>query len=284
MLEQLASVIQAETLDLRFTILEIGAMQIGEQPEPFYYLLDFFPGSQIIGFEVDQALCEKMNSTAKDGVIYYPVALGQRNERRKFYITNHPMCSSLYEPNEPLNSLFNNLEVANLLEQSEIDTKSLDSFVNEYGLPAIDFLKIDVQGAELDIFKGGTRTLEDVLAIVCEVEFIPHYYEQPLFGDVCSFLSKHNQMFHKFIGLAGRALKPIVIDNNPNLPSQHIWSDAMFIRHIQILPQLSDQQLLKLSLLAGAYNSPDLSYFCLAHYDERNKTSLAFHFLVACSR
>ena len=87
-------------------------------------------------------------------------------------------------------------------------------------------------------------------------------------------------MFHKFIGLAGRALKPIVIDNDPNQASQHIWSDAMYIRHVQAIQDLSVQQLLKLSVLAAVYGSPDLSYFCLAHYDKKKGTKLALDFLV----
>ena len=70
----------------------------------------------------------------------------------------------------------------------------------------------------MDIFKGASKTLKNVVKIVCEVEFISHYENQPLFGDVCSYLSEHNLMFNKFLGLSGRALKPIMLNNNPNLP------------------------------------------------------------------
>lgn len=120
MLEQLANIIRAEISDLRFTILEIGALQLAAQAEPFYSLLDLFPGSRIIGFETEPDLCEKMNSTAKNGALYYPLAIGERNERRKFFITQHPMCSSLYEPNDQLNSLYNNLEVAYLKKKQQL--------------------------------------------------------------------------------------------------------------------------------------------------------------------
>jgi FkbM family methyltransferase len=280
MLEQLASIINAESPQIKFTIMEVGALQIEGSPEPFYRLLDLFPDSQIIGFEVDEDLCAEMNSKAKAGVRYYPSALGRRNERREFYVTNHPMCSSLYEPNEPLISLYNNFEVAYLNRKTEIDTVSMDSFALLNDISEVDFIKIDIQGAELDVFMGGAQVLKSVLALVCEVEFIPLYIRQPLFGDVCTFLHEHQLMFHKFIGLAGRALKPIVIDSNPNLPSQHIWSDAMYIRHVNAIQYLSIQQLLKLSVLAAVYGSPDLSYFCLAHYDMKKGTSLALDFLV----
>lgn len=274
-LQQLAAVIGAASPGLQFTILEVGALQLGQRTEPFYRLLDLFPGSQIIGFEVEQALCDAMNAKAKPGVRYFPVALGERNERRKFYLTRHPMCASLYEPNQELLSLYNNFEVAYLKQISEIDTESLDHFKAAQGLAAIDFIKIDIQGAELDVFRGGLQALKDVLAIVCEVEFIPHYLHQPLFGDVCAFLSAHQLMFHKFIGLSGRTLRPILINKNPDFSTQHIWSDAMYIRHPQAVDQLTDQQLLKLSLLAAVYQSPDLSYFCLARYDQRHGSSLA---------
>jgi len=186
----------------------------------------------------------------------------------------------MYEPNKPLISLYNNFEVAYLKRKTEIDTVCLDYFVQVNGISGVDFIKIDIQGAELDVFRGGPKVLKNVLALVCEVEFIPHYIQQPPFGDVCQFLHEHKLMFHKFLGLAGRALKPIVLDNNPNLPSQHIWSDAMYIRHVLAVQHLSDQQLLKLSVLATVYGSPDLSYYCLAHYDKRNGTTLALQFLV----
>ena len=64
MLAHLASIISAESPELKFTLMEIGALQIDENPEPFYSLLDLFPGSQIIGFEVDEDLCDQMNSKA----------------------------------------------------------------------------------------------------------------------------------------------------------------------------------------------------------------------------
>ena len=63
-------------------------------------------------------------------------------------------------------------------------------------------------------------------------EFLPIYNEQPLFGDVCTFLSSKNIMFHKFLGLSGRSLKPVILKNNINFPTQHMWSDAVFIKNI----------------------------------------------------
>ena len=272
-LRKLVDTIDPNKSNLNFTLLEIGAAIVTDNKEPFYQLLEYFPSSKIIGFEIEKDVCEKMNANAAKGVKYYPYALGKANEKRNLYITQHPMCSSLYKPNESLISLYNNFEVAYLKNQTEVETISLDYFVDQNKIGAIDFIKIDVQGAELDIFKGGKKTLENVLQIICEVEFIPHYENQPLFGDVCNYLDKYDLMFNKFLGLSGRALKPIMLNNNPNLASQHIWTDAIFIHHVQKIQNLSDEKLLKLSLLACVYQSLDLTFYCLSHFDKRNATS-----------
>ena len=271
----LVELVKQSNISLTFKLIEVGALKIQDQDEPFYELLDYFPSTKIIGFEIDKEICEKMNSQAKEGVKYYPHALGKDNEQRKFYITQNPMCNSLYKPNEELIKLYNNFEVAYLKKETEIETISLDYFVEKHEVGDVDFIKIDVQGAELDVFKGGSKTLMNVLKIVCEVEFIQHYENQPLFGEVSDYLSQYNLMFNKFLGLSGRALKPIMLNNNPNLPSQHIWSDAVFVRHIQKIHSLKDEKLLKLGLLACVYYSLDLTFYCLSEYDKRHSTSFA---------
>jgi hypothetical protein len=185
------------------------------------------------------------------------------------------MCCSLYKPSEDLLSLYQSYEVVYLKSKTTVDTITLDNFVAANNIGPIDFIKIDVQGAELDIFKGGKKTLEDVLEIVCEVEFVPLYDNQPLFGDVCKFLSDYDLMFSKFLGMCGRSLRPLIYNNDVNFPSHHHWSDAIFIRHVQKISQLNDEKLLKLSLLAAVYDIADLTLYCLSKFDERNSLLLA---------
>lgn len=266
----LAEIVRHVDNSLVFTVLEIGAVPLGGEPEPFHILLDSFPGSQVIAFEVDKQLCEDLNRKAKTGLSFHPVALGRTEEERPFYITRAPMCCSLYRPNEELISLYNNMEVAALMSQTTIKTVSLDAFAKQQGIDDVDFIKIDIQGAELEVFEGGVEALAHVVAIVSEVEFVPHYVDQPLFGDVCAFLAKQGIMFHKFLGVGGRTLKPVVMANNPNFPSQHMWSDAVFIKHVADIPSLPSDKLLKLGMLSFIYGSPDLAFYCFRHYDERH--------------
>ena len=278
-LPKLKNIIESIESNITFNMLEIGSLDINQPEDPFYQLLDLFPGSKLIGFEVNEEDCRKMNNEARPGAEFYPVALGEKNEIRKFYITEHQMCCSLYEPDESLNSLYQNLHYMNLKSITDIKTSNLNTFVKENNIGIVDFIKIDIQGAELDVFKGGVETIKNVVAIVSEVEFIAQYKDQPLFGDICQYLQQSDLMFHKFLGLAGRALKPMVINRDINFPGQHMFTDAMFIRQIQKLNDLSDHQILKLGLLACAYGSLDVTHYCLAKFDKRKGSKFTEMFM-----
>ena len=274
-IKELVEIIKKNKIDYKFTLIDIGARTIEKSKPRFHKILEYFPSSEIIGFEIEKEVCDQMNSEAAKGVKYFPFALGENNEKRKLYITENPMCTSLYKPNENLAKLYHALEYMNLKKETEIETITLDSFVNKYSIDAIDFIKIDVQGAELDILKGSKKLLSNVIKIVCEVEFLPLYHDQPLFGDISEFLSKYNFMFNKFLGVSGRTLKPLIANKDKSVASQHMWTDAIFIQHINKIQNLTDEKLLKLSVLAAIYNSLDLTFFCLSLYDGKNSSNLA---------
>ena len=193
------SVLISEYEKLNFVIANIGCRPVGGGPEPFEAILQYFSGSKIIGFETDKDLCEKLNKEAPNGYNFFYQALGQKNEKRNFYNTEDPMCSSLYQPNGKFLERYNALEEVKLKNITQIDTVSLDYFCLENQIEKIDLIKIDIQGAELDVFKGGKNTLKNTLFIISEVEFNTLYINQPLFGDVHNFLIKENFMFNKWV-------------------------------------------------------------------------------------
>tara|TARA_B100000900_G_scaffold191437_1_gene162082 strand:- start:263 stop:1138 length:876 start_codon:yes stop_codon:yes gene_type:complete len=273
-IENFFNIIKKFDASLQFKIAEIGAHpHDSEIGEPFHILLDFFPNSKIYAFDIDKNECEKLNKSAKKGLKFYPFALGKKNEIRKFYVTNKPECSSLYKPNEKLLKLYNNLSGALLKDTKDIQTITLDEFCEKETIKYLDFIKIDVQGAELDVLQGAKKSLENILCIITEVEFIDHYIDQPLYGDICSYLSDNDLMFQKFLGVGGRTLHPIILKNNINFATQHIWSDAVFIKNILKISELENSHLLKLSIFAYIYGSLDLTFFCLNIYDRKNNSN-----------
>jgi FkbM family methyltransferase len=269
---------------LQFSILEIGAVpSTRKSNEPFHQLLTQFPGSEVHAFEVDEEICSRLNANAIRGMKFHAVAIGSKREKRPFYITNHPMCSSLYPPNHELISQFNNMEASFLKETTTVDTISIDEFADGEEIQEVDFIKIDIQGAELDAFSGAKRSLAGTVAIVTEVEFVPQYKNQPLFRDVDAYLDENGFMFHKFFTLRGRALSPVTVRNDRNYPSWHFLCDAMFVRRLADWESMDPARLLKLAILAYVYESPDICFRCLQIYDDMQQTQL-HRFLLESNR
>jgi len=79
--------------------------------------------------------------------------------------------------------------------------------------------------------------------------------------------------------LAGRAVRPIGYNGNVNTAQQHLWSDAVFIRDLMRLGELSEEALFKLALLMECYGSVNVSHFVLTEIDKRQKSDFAITFL-----
>jgi FkbM family methyltransferase len=274
----LAELIHQQYGPVSFHALEIGAAPIEGHPEPFHQLLDLFPGSRITAFEVDDRLCRDQNAKARPGVRFYPVILGRAEEMRTLHITADPLCSSLYEPNVALIQQYCHMDAARPVSSTTVMTSSLDGFARSEDIRDIDFIKIDVQGGELDVFAGGQEILGDAVMIVTEVEFVRQYVGQPLFGDISAFLEKFDFMFQNFQNIGRRSLLPFVVDD-PNKGAHFIWADALFSRDIRHLQHLTDDKLAKMAVLATLYGSEDLAYRCLHVVDDRRRTGLSQHFV-----
>lgn len=72
----------------------------------------------------------------------------------------------------------------------------LDTFVAREGLRPPDLLKLDVQGFELEVLRGAEQCLRTARSVLCEVSFRRYYEGQPLFGEVCQFLSNRGFGLH----------------------------------------------------------------------------------------
>lgn len=143
------------------------------------------------------------------------------------------MCSSLYLPNERYLARFQGLpELVNLDFSIGIETTTLDAFCQEENIEEIDFLQIDVQGADLDVLRGAVNVLnKTVSAIQIEVEFSDLYINQPLFSDVDIFL--RNQKFSLFdIFLAHRPRYILKEKSHKHPYGQLLWGDAFYVRDL----------------------------------------------------
>ena len=126
------------------------------------------------------------------------------------------------------------------------------------------------------MLENGPTTVSNALFIETEIELVPLYRGQPLFGDIQTFLRTQGFELHKMLDLAGRCYRPIKLENPFAALSQVLWADAVFVRSPFVLERYSDDDLLKsAAILNDVYRSYDLVLRLLQERDRRTNTRLA---------
>jgi FkbM family methyltransferase len=256
-------------------ILDVGAA-IGETPS--YQGLVDAGRACVTGFEPNAEECRRLNEAYGGTHRFYPHFVGD-GQPAVFHETNWVLTGSLLEPNTPLLQKFQNLhEVTVPVARHAVATVRLDDLED---LPSIDFVKIDIQGGELAVFRNALRTLAGTVAIQTEVEFVEMYKRQPMFADVDIFLRDRGFQFHTFTGFGTRAFKPVVVGGNINLGlRQYLWSDAIYVRDWMKLDQFSPQKLAKYAVIANdILYSFDLAHLVLTALDRQTGGNLASRYL-----
>lgn len=262
--------------------IDVGALTLGDEPEPWVRWAH--QGcAQVLGFEPLQDACEQLNQQAHRtgaALSYLPLALGDGNEHT-LYITNVPMTSSLFPPARVTVDLFPALgELMQVERKMLVKTHRLDDILEAQ---AADFLKLDVQGAELMILKNAENCLRAASVIQCEVEFVELYEGQPLMADVDAFLRSQGFCFLRFAYTMGRPFKPLQKDGRPDQAiSQMLWGDAIYVRDFRRLEQWSVRHLRAAAfILHENYQAVDLVALLLRELDRRMDSSLSDCYLAA---
>ncbi|HKM03746.1 MAG TPA: FkbM family methyltransferase [Lachnospiraceae bacterium] len=144
-----------------------------------------------------------------DNIKPFQFALSCRNGNAKFYLSSgNPngknsfdwdygnKSSSLYPPD----STYKKYDWLKFEQTIDIPTKTIESFCAEQSIPEIDFIHMDVQGAELDVLKGAGNHINMIKSIWLEVENVSMYKGQPLKKDIERFMRQSN--FFKIIDTA----------------------------------------------------------------------------------
>lgn len=173
----------------KFVLCDIGAM--GGIPKIWKTYEKFL---KIIAFEPDDREFTKLVS--KENLLNLNYVLAESSKDIDYYITTAHGKSSNIQPNLDLLAkypCFLDYEVQRKIKLNSSKVTSLDILRQNALIPEIDFIKVDTQGSELSILKGGSNNiLKNLLGIQIEVEFIPLYKNQPLFRNVDEFLDSNN--------------------------------------------------------------------------------------------
>jgi FkbM family methyltransferase len=84
--------------------------------------------------------------------------------------------------------------------------QTIDEIVKSREFEAPSFLKLDVQGYELEVLKGAQNTLSQVSAVLAEVNLIDIHKGAPLLDELVLFLCDRGFVTYDICGLARRPL------------------------------------------------------------------------------
>jgi FkbM family methyltransferase len=107
----------------------------------------------------------------------------------------------------------------------EVETDRLDALAQRYGLSGIDYIHMDVQGAELRVLDGAGALLDSVRVIWIEVEAMSLYKDQPLRADVERFMTRRG--FEKRLDTVGAVSGDQLYVNTRFYPKFSIWTRLM---------------------------------------------------------
>lgn len=157
-----ASIIQStvNASKTSIVIFDIGA-HVGESIDFFRRI---FPGALLYSFEPDPDSFAKLKSFADDKTFCFNIALSDKTGQVDFFRNRIAHTNSLLPVNiNSEDSIYlqkvrlgqETWELDRFNKKIIVNAKRLDEFCAEQGVEHIDLLKIDVQGAETKVLRGG---------------------------------------------------------------------------------------------------------------------------------
>ena len=151
-----------------------------------------FPGAQFEVFEPLAGVSEEYIQTRKCNPVIrdlfasgkarmHAVALGEKTGHCRMTVYPHAVGStSIALDHTPAGA-----------QSIDVPQWALDEYIARHKVSAPDLMKLDTQGAELEILRGADMTLASVSAVFCECWLFKGYGENtPLWIEVANFLAK----------------------------------------------------------------------------------------------
>lgn len=168
---------------------------------------------KVVFIEANPNLASRLRDRFTDqaDVKVIEAAASETEGRATFNITSFDQSSSLLPLKEHAR-LYPKIKVDHSVE---VRTARLDDLLAEAGVDfqAIDFIAMDIQGAELMALRGATSCLENVKALQIEINYKQLYEGCALIFEIDEFLAKHD-----FIRV------------HTQTPYSETWGDALYVR------------------------------------------------------
>lgn len=156
-------------------------------------LLALAPAVSIIGFEPDPEEAARLAALPKGPwreLRILPFAIGRARGLATLHVPREPAGASLLPHNAAMIEQFGLEALHRTVKKIPIEGLSLDDLESEAGICSIDYLKIDIEGAELDVLEGGAKMLANAKVIKVECSFLEQRVGQPLAAEVICWLAE----------------------------------------------------------------------------------------------
>lgn len=177
------------------TVLDIG----GSHGQFARESLRYFPGAPIYSFEpIPECYAELM--ALRDQIPNLQplnMALSDHDGEQELWLSAYRDSSSLQEMLPAHVEAWPHTAVE---DKITVRLARLDAIAPTLNLREPIFAKMDVQGHELAVIKGGRETLSLCQRVMLECNFAPLYHGQPAFDDIYREMRSMNFRFDGFIG------------------------------------------------------------------------------------
>lgn len=123
------------------------------------------PHADFVCFDPDPAECERLE---QEGMRFIPAALDAVPGARTLHLTRSPWCHGFEVINRDAKR-FPNWVNNEPIGSMTVQTTTLDIALQD--VPPPHFVKIDTEGSELDVLRGGDKTLAHCLGVMVELWF-----------------------------------------------------------------------------------------------------------------
>ena len=154
-----------------------------------------------IGFEPEPSEFIKLDSQESGPWLtskHLPFAISGDGGRQTLFISRDPQSASLLQHNMELGVRFDKTQFVEVEAKIEIETQTLSEALELANINSIDYLKIDIEGAELEVFRSSPTIMDNILAVKTEVSFVEFRHDQPHAFEVEEFMNvlKYSHVQH----------------------------------------------------------------------------------------
>lgn len=211
------------------------------------------PALRVFAFEPDARSDASGDSRLGAEVVVVDRAATAVECEAELYLTRKPRCSSLLPPNRDVVDRFPAADRYDVVGRHPVACTTVDAALVRAGA-TMDFIKIDTQGAELDVLRGAEQSLDTCLGIEVEVEFQPLYRGAAVFREIDEWVAARGfELFDLRRTFFPRADAPA---DAPQSKGQIVFGDALYFRDWRTLPDR--HAVITLAILLLAYGFADV--------------------------